>query len=52
MIAAGLCIAAGAAMLAPLSASTPYPQLACALLLVGAGLGLINPPITAIAVAA
>jgi predicted MFS family arabinose efflux permease len=52
MIAAGLCIAAGAAMLAPLSASTPYPQLLGALLLVGAGLGLISPPITTIAVAA
>jgi EmrB/QacA subfamily drug resistance transporter len=52
MIVAGLCIAAGGALLVPLSASTPYLQLLVALLLVGAGLGLINPPGMAIAVSA
>jgi EmrB/QacA subfamily drug resistance transporter len=43
---AGLCLAGGAAVLVPLTAHTPYLVLAVAYGLLGAGFGLVNPPIT------
>jgi len=46
LIASGLCIAGGLSLLLSLSPSTPYWYLAVALAVLGAGLGLVNPPIT------
>jgi EmrB/QacA subfamily drug resistance transporter len=46
LIASGLCIAAGTALLLTLSPATSYLYLAIALAVLGAGLGLVNPPIT------
>jgi EmrB/QacA subfamily drug resistance transporter len=46
LVASGLLIAAGAAMLLGLSPSTSAWWLAVALGVLGAGLGLVNPPIT------
>jgi EmrB/QacA subfamily drug resistance transporter len=46
LIASGVCIAAGTAALLTLSPSTSYLYLAVALVILGAGLGLVNPPIT------
>jgi EmrB/QacA subfamily drug resistance transporter len=50
LVASGLCIAGGAAMLLLLDPGTSYLYLAAALAVVGAGLGLVNPPITNTAV--
>jgi EmrB/QacA subfamily drug resistance transporter len=50
LVAAGLCLAAGAAMLLWLTPHTPYALLAPAYVLLGAGFGLVNPPITNTAV--
>jgi EmrB/QacA subfamily drug resistance transporter len=50
MLAAGLCLAAGAAMLLDLQPSTPYSLLVASYILLGLGFGLINPPITNTAV--
>jgi EmrB/QacA subfamily drug resistance transporter len=50
IVISGLCIAAGAALLLRVATPTAsYPDLAGAYLLLGAGLGLVNPPITATA---
>jgi MFS family permease len=46
LVASGLFIAAGAAVLVPLQADTSYLTLAVAFALLGAGLGLVNPPVT------
>jgi EmrB/QacA subfamily drug resistance transporter len=46
LIASGLCIAAGLALLLGLGPGTSYWWLAVALAVLGAGLGLVNPPIT------
>jgi EmrB/QacA subfamily drug resistance transporter len=46
LVLSGLLAAAGAALLAGLAPATPYPVLAVAFGLLGAGLGLVNPPIT------
>jgi len=46
LVASGLFIAAGMALLLGLRPGTPYGLFAAALVLVGAGLGLVNPPIT------
>jgi len=46
LIASGLCIAAGLALLLGLGQGTSYAWLAVALAVLGAGLGLVNPPIT------
>jgi EmrB/QacA subfamily drug resistance transporter len=46
LIASGLCIAAGTALLLSLSPTTSYLYLAAAIAILGAGLGLVNPPIT------
>jgi len=46
LVASGLCIAAGMAVLLDLGPGTPFLQVTIALVLVGAGLGLVNPPIT------
>ena len=46
LVASGLCIAAGLALLLGLGQSTSYWWLAVALAVLGAGLGLVNPPIT------
>lgn len=45
-----VCIAAGCAVLLGLGPVTPYPLVAAAYALLGAGLGVINPPITNTAV--
>ncbi|HEY0933284.1 MAG TPA: MFS transporter [Trebonia sp.] len=50
LVASGLCTAAGMALLLSLSPGTSYLYLAAALAVLGAGLGLVNPPITAAAV--
>jgi EmrB/QacA subfamily drug resistance transporter len=50
LILAGLCLAAGAAILYGLTPSTTYSTLALAYVLLGAGFGLVNPPITSTAV--
>ncbi len=47
LIGAGLFTAAGLALLLGLSPSTSYGYLVLALAVLGAGLGLVNPPITA-----
>ncbi len=49
--AAGLLIVAGCLLLALEAPSTPYLQLAVAYILIGAAMGLANPPITNTAVA-
>ena len=46
LVVSGLCIAAGMALLLGLSPGTSYLQIAIALAVLGAGLGLVNPPIT------
>ncbi|MGH3164355.1 MAG: MFS transporter [Trebonia sp.] len=46
LVLSGLFTAAGAAVLLGLTASTPYVTIAIAFGLLGAGLGLVNPPIT------
>jgi len=46
LVASGLCIAAGLALLLGLGPGTSYWLLAVALAVLGAGLGLVNPPIT------
>jgi EmrB/QacA subfamily drug resistance transporter len=46
LVASGLCIAAGLALLLGLGPDTSYWWLAGALAVLGAGLGLVNPPIT------
>ena len=46
LVASGLCIAAGLALLLGLGPDTSYWWLAVALAVLGAGLGLVNPPIT------
>jgi EmrB/QacA subfamily drug resistance transporter len=46
LFASGLLIAAGAAVLLAMSESTPYWVLAVAFALMGAGQGLVNPPVT------
>jgi EmrB/QacA subfamily drug resistance transporter len=46
LVASGLLIAAGAAVLLVMSPSTPYWVLAVAFALTGAGQGLVNPPVT------
>jgi len=50
LVASGVCVAAGAALLLSLSPTTSYLYLAIALAILGAGLGLVNPPITNIGV--
>jgi MFS family permease len=50
LVLAGLCMAGGAAVLAGLTPHTGYGVLALAYLLLGAGFGLVNPPITNTAV--
>jgi MFS family permease len=50
LVASGLCIAGGLALLLTLSPATSYLHLAVALAILGAGLGLVNPPITGTAV--
>jgi EmrB/QacA subfamily drug resistance transporter len=50
LVAAGLCLVAGAALLLGLTPHTPYALLAAAYVLLGAGFGLVNPPITITAV--
>ena len=47
---AGICLAAGSAVLLAIAPDTPYPVLAGAYVLIGAGFGMINPPITNTAV--
>jgi EmrB/QacA subfamily drug resistance transporter len=51
LIASGLLTAAGMALLLSLSPGTSYLRLAVALAILGAGLGLVNPPITSIGIA-
>jgi EmrB/QacA subfamily drug resistance transporter len=46
LVASGLLIAAGGFVLLGLTPGTSYGQLALAFALLGAGLGLVNPPIT------
>ncbi|HET6187738.1 MAG TPA: MFS transporter [Trebonia sp.] len=46
LVASGLLIAAGMALLLGLSPGTSSTQVALALAVTGAGLGLVNPPIT------
>jgi MFS family permease len=46
LAASGAAIAAGGAALLGLSPATSYPWLALAMAVLGAGLGLVNPPIT------
>ena len=46
LVASGLCIAAGLALLLGLGPGTSYWWLTVALAVLGAGLGLVNPPIT------
>jgi EmrB/QacA subfamily drug resistance transporter len=46
LVASGILIAAGSAVLLGLAPGTPYIRLAVAYALLGAGLGLVNPPIT------
>lgn len=46
LMLAGACTAAGAAILLVLKPDTGYPVLAMAYLLLGAGFGLVNPPIS------
>ncbi len=46
LVASGLFIAAGMAALLDLSPGTSFLQVTVALMLTGAGLGLVNPPIT------
>jgi EmrB/QacA subfamily drug resistance transporter len=46
LVASGLFIAAGMALLLDLSPGTSFLQVTVALVLAGAGLGLVNPPIT------
>jgi EmrB/QacA subfamily drug resistance transporter len=50
LLLAGACIAGGAAILLGLTPTTAYPVLATSYLLLGAGFGLVNPPITNTAV--
>ena len=46
LVVSGLCIAAGLALLLDLGPATSFLQVTAALVLAGAGLGLVNPPIT------
>ena len=46
LVASGLCIAAGLTLLLDLGPDTSYLWIAVALAVLGAGLGLVNPPIT------
>jgi EmrB/QacA subfamily drug resistance transporter len=50
LVASGIAIAVGAALLSGLSAETPIPYLALAYTVFGAGLGTVNAPITNAAV--
>ncbi|MFB7629419.1 MFS transporter [Streptomyces sp. NPDC056149] len=50
LIAAGLFIAAGSAALLDVRPATPYAEIAAAYVPLGAGFGLVNPPITSTAV--
>jgi EmrB/QacA subfamily drug resistance transporter len=50
MVVGGLLMAAGAALLATVTLSTGYPELALAYALIGLGSGTINPPISNAAV--
>ena len=50
LVVSGLCIAAGMALLLGLGPGTSFAQITVALAIVGAGLGLVNPPITNIGV--
>jgi MFS family permease len=50
LVLAGVCMAGGAVVLSELTPRTGYPVLALAYLLLGAGFGLVNPPITNTAV--
>ncbi|MFI1198673.1 MFS transporter [Streptomyces sp. BHT-5-2] len=52
MTAAGLLITAGSAMLLRVGSTTSYAGIAAAYVLLGTGLGLVNPPITSTAVSA
>jgi EmrB/QacA subfamily drug resistance transporter len=51
LVASGILVAAGCALLLGLSPSTSYLWLAGALVVLGAGLGLVNPPITGTGIA-
>jgi EmrB/QacA subfamily drug resistance transporter len=46
LVVSGLCIAAGMALLLGLDPGTSFTRLAIALAVIGAGLGVVNPPIT------
>ena len=46
LVVSGLCIAAGMALLLDLGPTTSFLQVTVALAVAGAGLGLVNPPIT------
>jgi EmrB/QacA subfamily drug resistance transporter len=46
LVASGILMASGAAVLLGLSASSPYAMMAVAFALFGAGQGLVNPPVT------
>jgi EmrB/QacA subfamily drug resistance transporter len=50
LVASGLFMVAGAAVLLPLGVDTSYLTLAVAFALLGAGLGLVNPPVTNVGV--
>jgi len=50
LVAAGLCLAAGSAVLLGLTPTTPYGVLAVSYVVLGVGFGLVNPPITNTAV--
>jgi EmrB/QacA subfamily drug resistance transporter len=50
LVASGLLIAAGMALLLDLGPGTSFARIAIALAVIGAGLGLVNPPITNIGV--
>ena len=50
MTAGGVCVAAGAALLASMTVTTSYGVLAAGYALIGLGGGLVNPPITNAAV--
>jgi EmrB/QacA subfamily drug resistance transporter len=50
LVTSGLAITAGSLAMLGLRPATSYPQLALGYLLLGAGLGLVNPPITNTAV--